>query len=220
MCDTIFNSAHRVVNEPDKRRCIVRTKRYLLHIPKANNMPDLSSLNTPIVPTAMLNVVLGGGRLTKPKATAYYWGFIRIVDKVVYEYQLARESLENAIARDKRMTSYFRCISHLETCVQSLRRAVQYLEGLKRCRVPVDRTTRRLIESCFKEIKNIRDEIEHIDEDIHKEVVPEGEPLALIITDDEKSIQIASHSLSFDRLSTVISSLYTVAQDLSRYRED
>lgn len=189
------------------------------YIPKVNNMPNLSTLNKPLILNLMLNRAFGGSGQLEYRARTFHSGFVRTTDKVIFEYESARKCLDRAIARNYRIANYFRCLAHLETCVNSIKRAISFLERLKRCLqdLPVERMTRKLIESHFKKIKVIRDTVEHIDEQILKGEVQKGDPLVLAISDDEKSIQISSYRIRFDQLASVIRNLHTIAENFVKY---
>lgn len=189
------------------------------YIPKVNNIPNLSTLNKPVILNLMLNRAFGGSGQLEYQARAFHSGFVRTMDKAIFEYESARKCLDRAIARNYRIANYFRCLAHLETCVNSIKRAISFLERLKRCLrdLPVERMTRKLIESHFNNIRNVRDTVEHIDEHILKGEVKKGDPLVLAIPDDEKSIQISNHKIRFDQLASVIRNLHTIAENLAKY---
>ena len=190
------------------------------HIPETNNIPDLSALDAPIILNAILNKVFGRRGPSGYPAIAFHSGFIMTMDNAIFEYESARKCLDEAIARNHRWTNYFRCLAHFEMCINSIKRAKGFLEGLKGClQAPQIERTLNSIESHLNNLRKIRNTIEHIDEKIRKGEVQKGDPVVLAIADDEKSIQISSHRITFNQLELVIRNLHTLAENLAEYSE-
>lgn len=184
-------------------------------------MPDLAGLFTPVMSNLMLSVVLGGAGSRNHEVWQYTVSYIRLIDKAIVAYRAARESLEEYVNSQNRTSLLLTSISHLETCIHSVKRALRFLGQLNRHPQgpPIPRIRRRLIESYGNQITEVRDAIEHMDKWIERGEVRPGEPTALMISEDGKSASIASETLSFDTLASALRNLHALAEELARYTD-
>ena len=101
-------------------------------------------------------------------------GYVRLVEKVVLEYQESRTNLVTFLATGTADHEY-RAQDHFESCVQSLHRAMEYLEQLRRFGykrsdgtpfIPKPRELQVLRDSTRTQVRDMRDAVEHLDKDI------------------------------------------------------
>jgi hypothetical protein len=183
------------------------------------------------------------------KAVSRYWGarmvgtdigypsemyravFIRLADKALYEYIMARNAVLAQIERkdiSHPLTTfiagkpfYYIVIgNHLETCVNATKRALDILKRMK-CdnRVPffIDRTFRKEVERFFEEVKEMRNILEHIDEEISKGTIKKGQAYLPAINEDATEVEIGDQKLDLISLAKVISKLHEFALELASY---
>jgi len=183
------------------------------------------------------------------KAISRYWGtrivgadirypsemyravFIRLTDKALYEYIMARNAVMAQIERKDIShplttfiagTPFYHVVigNHLETCINATKRALDILNKMKHDRrVPffIDRTFRRMVERFFKEIKNFRNVLEHIDNEISKGIIKKGQTYLPAINEDASEVEIGSQKLNLISLAKVIFKLHQFALELAAY---
>ena len=133
-------------------------------------MPDLSSINNPVMTDVSLGIIIGKWSLRNDQVWLYSHNLIRIIDKAIFEYEEARKSyleqLEILRNGGLPLSALYRSIAHLETCIDSVRRALRFIDRLKshKGEPVISRTTRRIINSYAKISVDIRDAVEHMDE--------------------------------------------------------
>ncbi len=154
-------------------------------------MPDLGTLvPNPVIAHYLLTIAFHGtGVPATWTSRAYTTNFIRIVDKAIYEYSQTRKQLQAYICSVNRTLLLMQAVNHLETCVNSLHRALRLFEQMKDLEVKnpnEQRQLRKLIKTSSGQIKPIRDIIEHIDEHVSLRKITEGQPIAIML--DERGI--------------------------------
>jgi len=101
-------------------------------------------------------------------------GFVHLVEKCVLEYQASRERLIEFM-RDGYADDQFRARDHFETSAHALHRAIEYLDRLRQLGfrrsdgapfIPRPRDLALLRESVRQKVRDVRDHIEHLDQDI------------------------------------------------------
>ena len=102
--------------------------------PKNNDMPNLSHLDGKLILNQMLNAVLRRAGPSDRSVRALWLNYVRLVDQVLWEYKAAREGLQEYVETPNNMISpLFRSIAHFETCINTVRRAIQFarrIEGI------------------------------------------------------------------------------------------
>ena len=92
-------------------------------------MPELSDLQPTLTANLLLNRVFLDAGLKRPTARAMHTGLVRLADRLVIEYELARSALRAYVESPKRSTlQLLRASGHLETCITSHLRLANYLE--------------------------------------------------------------------------------------------
>ncbi len=189
--------------------------------PRAVQMPDLSALTTPVALAHILNVTLRGAGVRDYAGRVYLIGFIRMVDKAVFEYEAARLALEQYIASENKTSLMFRAVAHLETCVNSTRRALRFHDHMKNYQPApnIDGITQRALASYGASIPKIRNAIEHMDDWVACGQVREGDPVALMVSEQGDAISISTERLSFQTLATLFQRLHALTMELADYHE-
>ncbi len=187
--------------------------------PKINEMPDLGHLNDKLLLDILLNIVFGGAGPNDVTARALWINYIRLVDKSVFEYKNARDSLEEYVSTpNKVIYPLFRCISHLENCIDSVKRAVFFARKMRRNKeIPEINKLPLLSDATNKKLRYFRDAIEHLENDVVENNISEDNPTMLLIRNN--SITLAGEKLSYHELSEWIHELYNLAKDLKDYRD-
>ncbi len=189
--------------------------------PNVAQMPDLSSLTTPVMLAYILNITLRGAGVSDYTARVYLTGFIRMVDKAIFEYEAARIAVEQYVASQNKTSLMFRAIAHLETCVNSTRRALKFVERMKQYQAApnIDGAVQAALSSYGRAIPKIRNAIEHMDEWIADGKIREGDPVALIVSEQGDAISIAGERVSFQTLAALLRRLHALAMELADYHE-
>jgi hypothetical protein len=162
-------------------------------------------------------VFTGHGLFTDP-AGSLLFNLSRLIDKAIDEYEHMRTELEayedsggNSISR------YAKAVSHLETCINALNRAMKYAEALRRDKqtpwiekpaLPTDRQRQRL--------SMLRAAIEHTDERIicaNERHIQIGEPISLVILED--GCELGGCTIRFEELARWIQQVHDVTKRLN-----
>lgn len=194
-------------------------------VPTKCNMPSLYPELEGLVPQLLLlSLFMGNGNLSR-NAGLIRRSLVRLVDKAVYEYTLAREAILNQIEESQRpdeemlkgrIIYMFGFTNHMENCLNSVRRVIGLLEALRSdVSAPAqDRITRRLVDAHVASLIDIRDILEHMGSAINADEIQDGHAAILGLGSDESSVCIGAHSLSFSSLATIIKAIYSEAKRL------
>ena len=190
--------------------------------PKKNEMPDLNGLDGKLVLNQMLNAVFRKAGPKERLARGLWFNYVRLVDQTIWEYNAARESLQKYIDTPNNEFSpsfLFRTSAHLETCINTIRRAIRFARRMRRhqhspsiSKLPV------LSDSVGKRIDGIRNAVEHLEEEILNGKIGEGEPTTLIVKSD--SIELANIEIFYSELADWIKELHELAVSMADYREE
>lgn len=138
------------------------------------NMPSLAHLETSLRSKRELGNILGVHGPQTPRGRQIADGFVRLVEKTTLEYRQSREGLI-AFLKDGTLDHYFRAQDYFESSIQSLHRAILYLDRLRalglRQRdgspfVPRPRDLEVLRDDVKTRVRELRDLAEHLDKDI------------------------------------------------------
>ena len=179
-------------------------------IPNQCKMPDIS-VDYPLS-RRLLVVVLGGfDQYLNDKEKMYLRIFIRLVDKVINEYNEARNAIIADI-QDTQNIHVLEFIDHFENCINAVNRLLKQLEIIKSGKgtFRISRLARQLIEAHSKSIPDIRNVAEHLEEKIYLDEVKSGEPVMVSIGPNGDRAVLGSIELMFDDLATTIRHLYQV----------
>ena len=199
-------------------------------IPTTCHMPDLTPHCPPLVPSMLLVATfIGDGPLSR-NAGLHRKTFVRLVDKAIAEYAKARVALIDQIdecrrtpdemARTGRLISMFAFVDHMENCLNASRRLLASLDGLKNEQSVrgIERTDRRKIEVGGRDIREVRNTVEHMEQRIGRGDVHYGEPIALCLSEDGQAVSVAETSLRLDTLASVLRGLHSIGKGLLEVR--
>ena len=135
-------------------------------------MPPLA-LDTTLRSKRDLGHILGVHGPSEPRGKKIVDGLVRLIDKCGLEYIAAREMLVKFLA-DGYVMHYHRAQDHFESCIQALYRAINYLERLRALGysnngiplVPRPRELEVIRDSTKNAVREFRDFVEHIEDDI------------------------------------------------------
>ncbi len=181
-------------------------------------MPDLDDLNS-LTTQLIVKLRDGSDLLFGQKTRLHLRTFIRLVDKSIGEYKSARTCLirevESEADQDSALILNFTFIDHLENCIMSARRVFRMIEQIRQANPDfVSRETLRLLESFSRQTGEIRDVIQHIDDDIHADEIEPKQPVLLNLSPDRNSVSIGSEILQLHPLGTAIRKMHHLAKSL------
>ena len=174
--------------------------------------------------TWLLNRAVGGGGFKSPSLNSLATVFIRKVDLAAYEFAVARYNwLTHGTQRESGGGVFFTLPAagdHLELCILSLRRAIRCLDRLRQSKdfPQIDRLLKKRIDHAGNDLVQIRNTIEHVDEEIAHGLEMD-EPNTLLITADGKFASISDATIEIEAIHRCISLLQDVAVPLSSHRE-
>lgn len=182
-------------------------------VPKYNNMPDISHLDGKIILLLAIKN-LTGSLPTNSKARALLINYVRLISKLIREYQITREYLQNFVDSGSDLLPFLNCISHMENCIITLKRAIDFARKIRKCKelTKIDRILPILSNVNSKETKDLRDVITHLDDRIHCGQIDDAKTIILNVQSDY--VEFAGTKLSYQNLANCIDELYKVANDL------
>jgi len=153
----------------------------------------------------------------------YLREYVRLVEKALHEYSEARNAILDVVAEitEKRKRSkqsarlgfVFLFADHMETCIDSIRRIYRLMDGIIRTKEDstlVPKELRRLVLTNRGSITDIRDTVQHLDQDI-RDGIPSGKPIMLAVNDNADGIVISSHEMRFSQIAMVLKKMHEIA---------
>ena len=189
--------------------------------PKTCEMPDLSDLNSKNALNFMLNIYFRGAGPKDKHAQMLVKSFARLLDKALYEYESARNSLlEDIKTPNEVMTPYFRTVDHLETCITTLQRTIEFARKIRKTsKAPVlPRKVNVLSDDTGNRIKKIRNAIEHMDKDIIQGKLKENDSIALVAKSD--ALELSGEEIYYNELANWLRELHSLAKIIINHNEN
>ena len=186
------------------------------------SMPSLEHLEQSLRSKRDLGKLIGVHARPSGRGRQIADGYVRLVEKTLLEYQESRVKLAAFLAEGTADHEH-RAQDHFESCVQSLHRAIQYLERLRRLGykrgdgtpfIPRPRELEVLRDSVKVQVRDMRDAVEHLDSDILKERLPESAKVGIHLGWDKASL--GSRQLYYADVARWIEQLHEFAALLSR----
>jgi hypothetical protein len=184
-------------------------------------MPSLRHLEGSLRSKRDLGKVLGlhGQPISRGRQLAD--GYVRLVEKTVLEFEASRDTLIVFLSEGY-ADQMFRSQDHFESCVQSMHKAILFLDRLRHLDlrradgssfVPRPRDLVVLREDVKIQVRHMRDTIEHLDEDILKNKLSESALIGVHMGWDKASI--GNYNLAFADVASWIEILHGFAKLLS-----
>jgi hypothetical protein len=202
-----------------------QANRKMTMVPTECRMPPLYSELQRLQPRLILVVAFVGNGTLSPGAAAIRRNLVRLVDKAIHEYSLAREAVLNQIneaqrspeeMRGGRVLYMFGFTDHMENCLNAMRRVLGLLQHLRSdmSAPPQDRLARRLIEAHTGSLIDVRNTFEHFGSAINNNEIGDGQMVVLSYSDDQNGVCIGNHALSFDSIAKILRALHAEATTL------
>lgn len=194
-------------------------------IPTECNMPALYPELERLHPQMLLTAAFIGNGSLSQNAALMRKHLVRLVDKAIYEYSHAREAILDQLRESKRsykemlggrVIYMFGFTDHMENCLNAMRRILDLLQHLRADTTAPsqDRLQRRLVESLSSSLVDIRNTFEHVGSAINNNEFGEGTMVVLGYGDDQNSVCIGAHSLSFSSITTILRAVHAEAKRL------
>jgi hypothetical protein len=194
-------------------------------IPTECRMPSLYPELERLQPRLVLLVAFVGNGTLSQNAALIRRNLVRLVDKAVLEYSHSRQAILDQIAESQRsyeemvkgrIIYMFGFTDHMENCLNATRRVLDLLQHLRAdISAPIqDRITRRLVDAHAEPLIDIRNTFEHIGNAINNNDFGESQVVVLCLGDDQRSVRIGKHSLSFVSLVTILKAVHSEAKKL------
>ena len=194
-------------------------------IPTECKMPDISDLEFPLKKPLLLTTFIGDPGLSRKEAL-YRRNFVRLIDKSIKSYLEARNTIIMQIEEFNRRKeginraeSNFHIIEFtdfFEDCINAIARLLKQLDSIKTesgsWQMPKD--MKRSIVAHSKNIPDIRNAAEHMDEIIQRDELQVGQPVMLAIGGDGDKAILGPYEVRFDHVAMTIRRLHNVARIL------
>ena len=187
--------------------------------PTQCGMPDLSALHEANLLGLILNVAFCGGGPRDPTAKVLVANYVRLVDQTLWAYNSARESIQRFVSTPNNVIGpLFRAASQLETCINTLDRAIRFAQKIRRRQhAPQVGKPRVLSDPVSKRVRDLRSALEHLEGEILRHEIASGDASILVARNDE--IKLGGMQITYGELAGWIRELHTLAQGLTCYSE-
>ncbi|ADE14433.1 hypothetical protein Nhal_1279 [Nitrosococcus halophilus Nc 4] len=198
-------------------------------IPTECKMEDLSALEGQVM-TLTANLVFGPGDKNISRRTALNRRlFVRLVDKGLDEYETARRHIlaqlaekqrtPDEMAEQGRVIYMLKFVDHMENCICTVRRILRLLNHLKGNQDGLEfpRIVRRQIDSLADDVVDMRNVVEHMDDEIQKDNIEENESVMIQLLDSQDGVKVAGESLKFSRLGTLLRRLHELSKNMAEW---
>jgi hypothetical protein len=190
-------------------------------------MPDLSHLPSNRLMYVARNWLTGQGYLAERVPRSMVLLFVRLTDKAVAEYAVARDCLIAFATRPNNddnayLLRYFEGIDHLETCLNAADRASEAARWLRK-HLPdlFIAPGEHLSQAERRRLSDVRNRSEHVDRDLTNERIAEGGSIVLEPFVD--AVEFGDNVIPYVELADWLSRLHVLAArltDLPRSRDD
>jgi hypothetical protein len=203
----------------------------VLMLPTECNLPDLSSLENRLAMSPFLIHLLIGADNGFPDAmSSYRRNIVRLADKAVRDYMDVRRCVHAQIhemsrspdkmVRDGRPIFMFQATNRLEDCILTVGRLFRYFEKVRadESGFPINRLLRRRVEAVEQSIRETRNLIEHLYDDISGGKIEKGQNTAPALDGETRTISLAGLQLPVGTLATAIQRFHEFAVEFAQYR--
>lgn len=188
--------------------------------PTKCNMPNIDDLWGKNILLHILNGFFCGGGPKTLKSRALVTNYVRIVDQAVKQYKRARDAFDEYVNTPNDVISpLFVAVGYFEELIPTLKRAIRFADKIrmdKDC-PPIPRTLSIFSSNTTRQITDLRNAIEHLDEQLCGGDLKEGDPVALLVK--ENSIELFNVEIKYSSLENWIRELEGMAKRLSTYIE-
>jgi len=188
--------------------------------PKTCEMPDLAGLNAKASLTLLLNRMSAAGGPKDPKSYAFVMNFIRVVDKLIVEYERTRAALNEYVSTPNNVISpLIYATNNCESCITTMVRAIKLGRRIRRDQngPPIAKKMPVLFDSIWSKLNEMRGAIEHIDEQFSNNTWVPGEPVCLLLKSDR--LELTGREILYVELADWVRQLNNLAIQLAQYKE-
>lgn len=178
-------------------------------------LPDLSDLTTRTALDHFMNTVFRNAGTGDSQADILLKSFLRLVDKAVREYELARHEAESAGGN---VLSLVRASGHLENCITSMKRSLRFAKVLfcSKAKIPKPKNLSVFSSHAKNTLTELRDALEHNDERIVRGKLSPQDALTPYL--NGSLLELAGSSVSTAELTSWLRQLHDFGAKLSDYR--
>lgn len=188
--------------------------------PTRCDMPDLSALEPGVSLRLMLNRAFCKGGPSDAGSFALVVNFVRIVDVVLADYHSVRAALTTYVTTPNEFIyPLFEAISHTETCVTNLLRAIKMARRIRQDKAgpQIDRHIAVLTNNVADRVLAFRNKIQHVDDTLINGTWQPPAAHCLITRDDR--IELYGKEILYAELARWITTLHGIASELATYKE-
>ena len=169
----------------------------------------------------MLNRAFAGGGPSEQKSYALLMNFVRIVDKLVADYERTRANLIDYVNTPNNvMAPLIYATNNCESCITTMIRAIRLGRRIRRDPngPQIAKKISVLSDSVWNKLNSMRIAIEHIDDQIVNNTWAPGQPVCLIIKNDR--LEVVSEEITYVELANWVQQLNDLAGKLALHKEE
>lgn len=184
-------------------------------------MPALSELLSKTSLDVALNRMFCSGGPKDRTAYALLMNFNRVVDILIEEYETARRSMIQVTEETGAvpLSALLSAIGHFETCITTTLRAIRFAQRLRsRSRGAVVPPKLSVLSGTVEDrIRNMRNAIEHLENQIARDDWKPGQPYCLMAYEDR--IGLGDDAIRYVELAQWIRDLHDLAMDTAQFKD-
>jgi hypothetical protein len=176
----------------------------------SSNMPEISA-DYPLIDRLIVKLLIPDPTITR-KVSLYRTNIVRLSDKAILEYNLARE----AFLAPLQEMPFIAFMNHMENCVDATARMFKLLGKLESDKTspPVPQLYLERLATTKRSVTDFRNAIEHIDKEIWKELIPDGKPMSVAVNVSKDGVSISKWNISFRDLAETLQGFNQVGRFL------
>ncbi|MFA6051438.1 MAG: hypothetical protein WC762_02500 [Methylobacter sp.] len=186
--------------------------------PDKCEMPNLSELNSKLILNLMVRRIIGKYNLTDPKTYLLVVSYIRLVDKLVDDYQRTRNTqIEFVTTPGNVVSPLIFATNHCESLLTTMLRVIRFGQRIRRDPngPPIAKRIQALSGEVWMRVNNMRCAIEHLDEQIITNTWSPNEPPQLLLKND--CLTLNGEEIFYSELADWVKQLHAVGIDLSTH---
>ena len=185
-------------------------------------MSEIIKVKYSLVSVYLAGALVGYDQYEDKKTTSLKKNILRLIDKAIYEYNEAVEAInaeinennrsyEDMMKNGTRMHTHL-IINHFENCFNSLNRVFKLYEKIRRNKdaPKIEELLERLAGLYESHIRDMRNTVEHIDDEIQDDRIADNETIALFVDESYLIVKIAGIEIKIEDLKKTISRFYEI----------
>jgi hypothetical protein len=186
--------------------------------PDRCEMPELSGLNRKLILNLAVRRFIGKYNLADPKTYSLVMSYVRLVDKLIDEYDRTRNTLVEFVTTPGNvMSPLVFATNHCESFLTTMVRVIKLGQRIRKDQngPPIAKRNPVFTGEVFRRVNNMRCAIEHIDSQIAKNTWNPDAPYMLLLKNDR--LTLLGEEITYADLADWCRQIHAVGSDVSTH---